>query len=50
MLAAVGAGLHRDLAEAAKAMIGPQRRFEPAMPAEERKRRLACWKTALAAV
>jgi glycerol kinase len=50
MLAAVGAGLHASLAEAAAAMIGPQQRFEPAMPDEERERRLACWKAALASV
>jgi glycerol kinase len=50
MLAAVGAGLHGSLAEAAAAMIGPGRRFEPAMAADVREARLAAWNAALAAV
>jgi len=36
MLAAVGAGLHRSLADAAAAMIGPARHFRPAMGHETR--------------
>jgi len=50
MLAALGAGLHPDLEAAGAAMIGPQRRFEPAMGEEERERRLAGWAAALAMV
>jgi glycerol kinase len=50
MLAAVGAGLHPSLEAAATAMIGPERRFEPDMTAAVRDRRLAEWRTALAAV
>jgi len=50
MLAAVGAGPSPSLSDAAAAMIGSQRRFEPLMPADERERRLACWKAALAAI
>lgn len=50
ILAALGAGLHRSIETAAKAMIGPVRRFEPQMTAEVRERRLASWKAALDAV
>jgi len=50
MLAAVGAGLHPSLQDAAAAMIGATRRFEPAMERDTRDARLAAWKTALAAV
>ncbi|HEU4651794.1 MAG TPA: glycerol kinase [Croceibacterium sp.] len=50
MLAAVGAGLHRSLDAAAAAMIGPRRRFVPAMPATVRDRRIAEWNAALAKV
>jgi len=50
MLAAVGAGLHPSLEAAARAMIGPERRFEPAMDAGTRKRRLDAWRAALASV
>jgi glycerol kinase len=50
MLAAVGAGLHPTLADAAAAMIGGTRRFEPAMAQETRAARLAAWDKALAAV
>jgi glycerol kinase len=50
MLAAVGAGLHPTLADAAAAMIGGTRRFEPAMAEETRAARLAAWDKALAAV
>jgi glycerol kinase len=50
MLAAVGAGLHPTLADAAAAMIGGTRRFEPAMAEETRAARLAAWDKALARV
>jgi glycerol kinase len=50
MLAAVGAGLYPSLEAAAAAMIGPQKRFAPAMPAEARDRRIAAWNQALAKV
>jgi glycerol kinase len=50
MLAAVAAGLHPSLEAAARAMIGPERRFEPAMDAGTRKRRLDAWRAALASV
>jgi glycerol kinase len=50
MLAAVGAGLHPSLAAAAKAMIGPEKRFEPKMGSEVRQRRLETWKAALRSV
>ena len=50
MLAAVGAGLHGSLDEAAAAMIGGTRRFEPAMGEEQRAARLAAWNKALGAV
>jgi glycerol kinase len=50
MLAAVGAGLHPSLGAAAAAMIGPEKRFLPKMPADERERRLAEWNAALAKV
>jgi glycerol kinase len=49
MLAAVGAGLHRDLPSAAKAMRGSHKRFEPAMDEATRAQRLERWKKALAA-
>jgi glycerol kinase len=48
MLAAVGAGLHPSLEAAAAAMIGPVRRFEPAMAADVREERVARWNAALA--
>jgi glycerol kinase len=50
MLAAVGAGIHASLEAAAAAMIGPEKRFAPSMPAEVRQRRLGEWKAALAKV
>ncbi len=50
MLAAVGAGLHPSLEAAARAMIGPVRRFEPAMAADVRQQRMAAWNAALAEV
>ncbi|HUH01939.1 MAG TPA: glycerol kinase GlpK [Kofleriaceae bacterium] len=50
MLAAVGAGLHASLEDAAAAMIGGTRRFEPEMDDEERAARLAAWGKALGAV
>jgi len=50
MLAAVGAGYHRSLAAAAAAMIGPEKRFVPAMAADIRERRMADWNAALAKV
>jgi glycerol kinase len=50
MLAAVGAGIHPSLEDAAQAMRGKVRRFEPAMAASTREERLARWRKALAAV
>jgi glycerol kinase len=50
MLAAVGAGLHGTLEDAAKEMIGGTKRFEPAMAADKRAERIAAWKKALATV
>ncbi len=50
MLAAVGAGLFGSLAEAARAMRGGVRRFDPAMDAAVKDERLARWRSALAAV
>lgn len=50
MLAAVGAGIHPSLEAAAAAMIGPEKRFAPAMPAEVRERRITTWNEALAKV
>jgi glycerol kinase len=50
MLAAVGAGLHASLEDAAGAMIGSTRRFEPAMAPATREARLVEWRRALAAV
>ena len=50
MLAAVGAGIHPSLEVAAAAMIGPEKRFAPAMAVEVRARRLADWSAALAKV
>lgn len=50
MLAAVGAGIHASLEDAARAMRGKVRRFEPEMAASTRDERLARWRKALAAV
>ena len=50
MLAAVGAGMFASLAEAAGAMRGAVRTFEPAMEQTVRAERLARWKKALTAV
>jgi glycerol kinase len=50
MLAAVGAGLFPTLEDAAAAMRGRVRRFEPAMDGEERADRLTRWKRALEAI
>lgn len=50
MLATVGAGIHASLEEAAGAMRGKVRRFEPAMAEGVREERLARWRKALAAV
>ena len=50
MLAAVGSGIYPDLQGAAEAMRGDVAHFEPTMGAEERNRRLAGWKEALAKV
>ncbi|NCP12073.1 MAG: glycerol kinase [Sphingomonadales bacterium] len=50
MLAATGAGLHRDLATAAKVMRGDVERFASRMDAVTRQRRLAQWNAALAKV
>lgn len=50
MLAAVGAGIHASLEDAAQAMRGKVRRFEPAMAASTREERLARWRKALTPV
>ena len=50
MLAAVGAGIYPDLHGAADAMRGEVTHFEPLMGNEERQRRLAGWKEALARI
>jgi glycerol kinase len=50
MLAAVGSGIHGSLEEAAAAMIGGTRRFEPGMEENVRAARLAAWDAAIAAV
>ena len=50
MLAAVGAGIYPDLPAAAEAMRGEVTRFEPQMGNEERQRRMAGWKDALARI
>ncbi len=50
MLAAVGVGIFPNLQAAANAMRGEVTRFEPAMEAGERERRLAGWRGALAKV
>ncbi|WP_120718070.1 glycerol kinase GlpK [Tsuneonella amylolytica] len=50
MLAAVGAGLFPALEDAAAAMRGRVRRFEPAMDGKERADRLKRWKRALEAI
>jgi glycerol kinase len=47
MLAAVGAGLFRDLPEAARAMTGPVQRFTPAMEDSVRDQRLTAWRRAV---
>lgn len=47
MLAGVGAGLFADLAEATRAMVHTDRRFEPSAAAW-RQQRLARWRTAIA--
>ena len=47
-LAGLGAGLFASLEDAATAMRGPVRRFDPAMDAAERAERLARWRKALA--
>lgn len=49
MLAGVGVGLFRDLAEAAR-MRGPVERFEPQLSTDARAARLAGWKRAVAGV
>ncbi len=48
MLAACGVELCSDLAQASDEMRGPIRRFEPAMTASARERRLAQWHESLA--
>lgn len=48
MLAACGAGLYPDLNEAAQAMRGALKRFEPNMDDGIRQERLARWRAALA--
>jgi len=50
MLAAVGAGLHASLGDAAAAMTGAARHFRPSMGEEQRAARLAAWRDALAKV
>ncbi|OZA92697.1 MAG: glycerol kinase [Erythrobacter sp. 34-65-8] len=50
MLAAVGAGLHPSLGQAAAAMRGSVRGFIPSMEPGLREQRLAAWHRALAAV
>ncbi len=50
MLAAVGAGIHPSLADAAQAMIGARSVFTPEMDDAVRSRRLADWAGALAKV
>ena len=50
MLAAVSAGLHSSLEDAAAAMIGGTRRFESAMAETVREARLAAWGEALSRV
>ena len=50
MLAAVGARIHPSLEAAAKAMIGPEKRFVPQMAPAARDRRIAAWNEALAKV
>ncbi len=47
MLAAVGAGLFADLAAAAAAMTGPDRRFAPVLPAPARVARRERWARAV---
>jgi glycerol kinase len=47
MLAAVGAGVHPSLEDAAAAMSGEATRFEPQMSADERERRLSGWRDAM---
>jgi glycerol kinase len=48
MLASVGAGLYPTL-EAATAMVPARTRFTPAMTDEDRSRRLAGWRSLVAA-
>ncbi len=50
MCAAVGAGLHASLHDAAAAMRGGTRRFAPGMDASVREERLKRWRKALSAV
>jgi glycerol kinase len=50
MLAAVGVGIHASLESAAKVMIGPEKRFMPAMAEAARESRIAAWNEALAKV
>ena len=50
MLAGLGAGLFGSLEEAAEAARGDVTRFEPAMDGGERKKRMADWERAVAAV
>ncbi|WP_128891893.1 glycerol kinase [Erythrobacter sp. HKB08] len=49
MLAAVGCGMHADLASASDAMRGNVGTFAPDMPGEVRASRLAAWRKALSA-
>ena len=47
MLAAVGAGLHASLKDAATAMLPPTQTFWPVMSDEARQKRLAAWRRVL---
>lgn len=49
MLAAMGAGIYSTLEEAANAMRGPTRIFEPRLADSERAERLSRWQSAIAA-
>jgi glycerol kinase len=50
MLAAVGCGMKKDLAEAAATMIGKAQTFEPQMQEDVRQQRLERWNDAIAKV
>jgi glycerol kinase len=50
MLAAVGAGIHASLEEAAKVLGGEVTRLEPGMTASDREQRLTGWRDAMVRV